>query len=169
MISRRQFLIGAAGTGLITAAIGVRHITTYPDPVVPMKTLSNREAHIYSILGQWIAPPTDGLPGHGGDALSLQNIDHLISNVPEDTRTLLLGLPLAFEHGALLLDWGGKRLSAMTDAEVDRYMQRWITSPLLPVQQLLAALKTIFGFAYYERQDVLDAINLPGSCKGLIQ
>ena len=116
-----------------------------------------------------MVPPTDGLPGHGGDSISLTNIDRLIAEVPDATRTLLLGLPLAFEHGALLLDWGGKRLSAMTADEVDTYMNLWITSPLLPVQQLLAALKTMYGFAYYERQDVLDAIGLPGSCAGLIQ
>ena len=169
MISRRHFLIGAAGVGLISAAVGVRHITTYPEPVVEMQTLSNREAHIYAILGEWMVPPTDGLPGHGGDSISLTNIDRLIAEVPEATRTLLLGLPLAFEHGALLLDWGGKRLSAMTADEVDAYMNLWITSPLLPVQQLLAALKTMYGFAYYERQDVLNAIGLPGSCSGLIQ
>ena len=169
MISRRHFLIGSAGVGLISTAIGVRHITTYPKSVIELKTLSNREAHIYAILGEWMAPPTDGLPGHGGDSISVANIDRLIAEVPEATRTLLLGLPLAFEHGALLLDWGGKRLSAMTVNEMDAYMNLWITSSLLPVQQLLAALKTIFGFAYYERQDVLDAIGLPGSCSGLVR
>ena len=169
MISRRQFLIGSAGVGLISTAVGVRHIGTYPEPLIELRTLSSREAHIYSILGEWMVPPTAGLPGHGGDSISLANIDRLIAEVPDATRTLLLGLPLAFEHGAILLDWGGKRLSAMTVEEMDAYMNLWITNSLLSVQQLLAALKTLYGFAYYERQDVLDAIGLPGSCSGLVQ
>ena len=37
MISRRHFLLGGAGVGLISAAVGVRHITTYPEPVVKCK------------------------------------------------------------------------------------------------------------------------------------
>ena len=56
-----------------------------------------------------MAPPTEGLPDMVA-MTSLQNIDRLVANVPEATRTLLLGLPLAFEHGGLLLNWGGKRL-----------------------------------------------------------
>ena len=57
----------------------------------------------------------------------------------------------------------------MTTDEIDDYMNIWVNSTLLPVQQLLAALKTMFGFAYYERQDVLDAIGLPGTCSGMFK
>ena len=103
------------------------------------------------------------------DDTTIQNIYELFQGVPEKVRLLLLGLPLAFEHGALLLDWGGPPLSSMTEQEVDQYMEQWITSTLTSQLQLVAVLKTVFGFAYYERQDVLDAIGLPGTCSKMVQ
>ena len=169
MIRRRQFLIGSAGLSLITAAYGVRHIQSYPDSGLVLDNLSDREVHIYRILGRWIAPPTENIPGHGGDDITIHNIDELFEPVPEKMRLLLLGLPLAFEHGAILLDWGGPPLSSMTDEEASEYMHQWTTSTLTPQLQLLAVLKTVFGFAYYERQDVLDAIGLPGTCSRMVQ
>jgi hypothetical protein len=124
---------------------------------------------VYRILGRWLAPPTEGLPGHGGDDITIQNIDSLLKGVPEKTRLLLLGLPLAFEHGSLLLSWGGPPLTTMTEPDLNDYMQQWISSTNTPQLQLVAVLKTLFGFAYFERQDVLDAIGLPGTCSKMVE
>ena len=167
MISRRQFLIGSAGIGLLSSAVGVRHIGSYPPSAIDVVTLSEREVHIYRTLGRWLAPPTDGMPGHGGDDTSILNLDRLIAEVPEGTRQLLIALPMAFEHGPLLLEWGGKRMTDMDDVELDEYLNNWAQSTLTPQCQLMAALKTLIGFAYYERIDVLEAIRIPGVCTAM--
>ncbi len=167
MISRRQFLIGSAGVGLITAAAGVRHVGSYPDSGLTLQTLSNREVHIYRTIGRWMAPPSEDLPGHGGDDQSIRNIDRLIADVPEGTRTLLSALPMAFEHGPLLLEWGAKRMTDLDEEALDAYLHDWTTSTVTAQCQLMAALKTLFGFAYYERTDVLEAIRIPGVCVGM--
>ena len=99
MISRRNLLIGSAGVGMISAAIGVGHLGSYPDTPVALSNLTPREAHIFQVIGRWIVPPSSGLPGHGGDTVTLKHIDAMLAEVPEGMRTLLSGLPLAFEHG----------------------------------------------------------------------
>ena len=167
MISRRNFLIGSAGVGMITAAVGVGHLGSYPDPPIELTNLSLREAHIFRMIGQWMAPPTEGLPGHGGDMTTLKNIDEMLGEVPEGMRTLLSGLPLAFEHGPLLLKWGSRRMTDLSEADLDEYLTTWSQSTLTPLCQLMAALKTLYGFAYYERSDVLEAIGIPGICTAM--
>ena len=62
MISRRNFLIGTAGVGMITAAAGVGHLGPYPDAPIPLTNLSPREAYIFQVIGRWMAPPTDTCP-----------------------------------------------------------------------------------------------------------
>ena len=167
MISRRNFLIGAAGTGMITAAVGIGHIGEYPESSIPLTNLSPREAHIFRIIGRWMVPPTEGLPGDGGDDITIGHIDGMLSEVPEGMRTLLSALPLAFEHGPLLIKWGSRRMTDLSESELDAYMTDWSTSTLTPMCQLIAALKTLYGFAYYERSDVLEAIRIPGVCTGM--
>ena len=168
MISRRNFLIGSAGVGMITAAVGVGHIGSYPDAPIPLTSLSPKEAYIFQVIGKWIAPPTDGLPGHGGDTITIKNIDDMLAEVPEGMRILLSGLPLAFEHGPLLLKWGSRRMTELSETELDDYLTEWSQSTLTPMCQLMAALKTIYGFAYYERSDVLESIRIPGVCTGMV-
>ncbi len=153
--------------GLLTTAAGIGHLGSYPQPAIAFKSLSAREAHIYQIIGQWLIPPNDTLPGHGGDAITLQNIDDLIAEVPEATRTLLSALPLAFEHGSLVLAWGSRRMSDMDATALDTYLRSWMESTLTAQCQLVAALKTLYGFAYYERTDVLEAIQIPGVCTAM--
>ena len=167
MISRRNFLIGSAGAGMITAAVGVGHLGGYPDPTISLRNLSAREAHIFQVIGRWMVPPTDGLPGHGGDHITLGHIDEMLAEVPEGMRTLLSGLPLAFEHGPLLLKWGSRRMTELSETELDEYLTEWSQSTLTPMCQLMAALKTLYGFAYYERSDVLEAIRIPGVCTAM--
>ena len=167
MISRRNLLIGSAGVGMITAAVGVGHLGPYPDSQISLTNLSPREAHIFQVIGRWMAPPTDGLPGHGGDTITLKHIDEMLGEVPEGMRTLLSGLPLAFEHGPILLKWGSRRMTELSETDIDEYLTEWSQSTLTPMCQLMAALKTLYGFAYYERSDVLEAIGIPGICTAM--
>lgn len=167
MISRRQFLIGSAGASLITAAVGVGHLGGYPECSIPLLNLSPREAHIYRVLGRWMAPPSEGLPGHGGDDTTIGHIDAMLNEVPEGMRSLLAALPLAFEHGPLLLQWGSRRMTDLSESDLNAYLKTWTESTQVEMCQLVAALKTLYGFAYYERSDVLEAIRIPGVCSAM--
>ena len=48
--------------------------------------------------------------------------------------------------------------------EQKKYLQKWSSSSLLIPSQLMAALKTLYGFSYFERPDVLQAIGMPPFC-----
>ena len=101
--------------------------------------------------------------------ISIQNIDNLIAEVPDATRKLLLALPLAFEHGPMLLDWAGAPMTSLSSDGRNRYLGTWADATNTAQCQLFAALKTLYGFAYYERVDVLLALGIPGACANLLK
>ena len=96
---------------------------------------------------------------HGGDTITLKNIDAMLGEVP-DGMDIAQWIAPAFEHGPLLLKWGSRRMTDLSETELDEYHRG--VSTLTPMCQLMAALKTLYGFAYYERSDVLEAIRIPG-------
>ena len=79
-------------------------------------------------------------------------------------RELLGALPLVFEHGTVIHFFGSSRFTQLPIEEQTSYMTKWANSTLLIPAQLLAALKTLYGFSYFERQDVLHAIGMPPFC-----
>ena len=162
-ITRRQFLLGSSATAiLLTAGTSLRHIGDYPKSNLNLRNLSNKEAHIYRTIGSWLLPPGGPLPGQGGDDETILGIDAMLSHVPAGKRSLLAALPLVFEHGtALKLS---QRLTEMSSSDAAEYLQDWATSAQLIPAQLFAALRTMYGFSYFERVDVLKAMGLPPIC-----
>ena len=165
-LNRRAFLMGTGATLLLTTLYtGYRQLGTYPAHNLSTANLSNKEIHIYRILGNWLLPPSQELPGSGGDDEAILALDQMFKNVPEGKRFLLSALPLAFEHGTVLSALGATSLSQMPAEEQTAYLNTWGDSTNLIETQLLAAVKTFFGFAYFEREEVLEAIQIPPFCK----
>ncbi len=163
--SRRHFLFGAGAVSLLTAAYGVTpHLGSYPQVELQLNALSNKEVAIYRVLGQWLLPEGGSIPGHGGDDVTILAIDRLLKDLPPGKRELLSALPLVFEHGTALDRFGSQRLTSLSLTEQAQYLNDWSKSTWLIPAQLMAALKAIYGFAYFEREDVLHATGLSPFC-----
>jgi hypothetical protein len=163
-LSRRQFLFGSGALALLSAAISIPQCGEYPQSQLPLQTLSNKEAYIYQILGDWLIPSGGTIPGSGGDDITITRIDKLLTHLPAGQQTLLSALPLVFEHGTALDRFAAKRMTALSTQERDEYLRSWIESTYLIPAQLIAALRTIFALTYFERIDVQTAMTIPPSC-----
>ena len=164
-VSRRQFLFGAGAVSLLGVLFtGYRQFGSYRSNDLNLRHLSDKEVVLYQILGDWLLPPGGSLPGSGGDDVTLRQIDAIFQNIPEGKRLLLSALPLAFEHGTILHALGSTSLSQMPQQEADLYLTSWATSKDLIRCQLFAALKTMYALSYFERDDVLKAMNLSALC-----
>ena len=157
--------MGAGAVSLLTLVWqSHRHLGQYPKAGFDCTTLSDREVHILQVIGDWLIPPGGGIPGSGGDSVTIKRIDAMLLGVPEHKRFLLSALPLAFEHGPLLFAFGGPRLTEMSEEAKQSYLQSWAESDNLIQCQLMAAIKTLYGFGYFDRDDVLQACGLPYFC-----
>ena len=164
-ISRRQFIVGAGALSVLAATYaGYRQVGNYPTKPDNIEHLTDKEFAIYQAIGNVIIPEGGPLPGTGGDEISMKMLDSMFENIPEGKRELLGALPLVFEHGTVLDSLGSQCFTNLTFVEQNKYIQRWATSGLLIPAQLFAALKTLYGFSYFERDDVLRAMNMPPFC-----
>ncbi|MAA79155.1 MAG: hypothetical protein CL916_07825 [Deltaproteobacteria bacterium] len=164
LLSRRHFLMGVGATALLSAAIAIPQLGSYPKTKLEVHTLSDREVHIYRIVGDWLLPSGGGLPGSGGDDITIMRIDALLTNLPPDQRQLLKALPLVFEHGTALNRFAQSRMSSLSSQEKESYLRSWTESTHLISAQLVAALRTIYALSYFERIDVQEAMHVPPSC-----
>ena len=164
LLSRRHFLIGASTIAVLSSAITIPQLGSYPKTTLSVQTLSDREVRIYQILGDWLLPLGGDLPGSGGDDVTILRIDSLLTNLHIDQRRLLTALPLVFEHGTALNRFAQSRMSALSPQEQDDYLKSWMESTNLITSQLVAALRTIYALSYFERIDVQESMHIPPSC-----
>ena len=158
-ITRRQLLFGTGALSLLGTAFALyRQTGEYPEDPIELLSLSHKEAAIYRYIGKWMIPPGGPLPGHGGDDETLRRIDQVVLNLPEGKRWLLGALPLVFEHGTAFNRFGSKRLTMLATEDGHPYLEEWANSEWEINMQLFAALKTMYGFSYFERDDVLKTI-----------
>ena len=170
--SRRNFLLGMASVSTLAVTYTTyRQIGEYPDNGLNLSSLENKEVLILQKLGNWLIPPREMEDSNGnivwiggGDNTSIQNIDTMFASIPPNTRWLLSALLLAFEHGTVLEGFGNSCMSQLSDIDLAVYLDDWAMSDSIYKQQLFAVLKTIFGFAYFEREDVLASLSLPSYC-----
>lgn len=167
-LSRRQLLVlGAASTGLLTAAYaGLRQVGTYPDPPATLTVLTPKSAAIYQEIGDFLLPPGGPLPGSGGDVVTLSAIDRLLERLPNHHARLLLALPLAFEHGTALDRFGARSMTHLPAERRHAYLASWAESTEVVTAQLWMAVKTVYGMTYLERPDVQGAMGLTPFCRG---
>lgn len=155
-----------AATLLLTAYHTLRQVGRYERPGQDFRVLSAKEAAIFAVIGDFILPPNEGLPGSGGDAETLRRIDKLFHGAPPKRRRLLRALPLVFEHGTALDRFGARRLTGLPPHRLHNYLTEWAEAEDAIQAQLWVALKTAYGFAYFERPDVLAALGCPIGCGG---
>ena len=164
-ISRRQFVLGAGALSILSTTYATyNQIGDYPKKPEDILFLDDKEYAIYKAIGNVLIPFGGNLPGSGGDETSMRKLDSMFANIPVGKRELLSALPLVFEHGTVIHFFGSSRFTQLNIDEQTLYMTKWTNSNLLIPAQLLAALKTLYGFSYFERQDVLHAIGMPPFC-----
>ena len=164
-ISRRQLILGIGSIAVLTSTYATyQQLGSYPSKPKDILYLSDKEYAIYQALGNVLIPEGGKLPGSGGDDVSMKLLDAMFANLPEGKRELLSALPLVFEHGTVIHFMGSARFTDLEREEQNNYIQKWSNSTLLIPAQLLAALKTLYGFSYFERPDVLQAIGMPPFC-----
>jgi hypothetical protein len=168
-ISRRQLLLGTGSLSLLGAAYAtLPQLGSYSVPSIPLSSLTPKEAAIYRSIGNWLIPEGGALPGSGGDDTTLAGIDSMLDGLPEGRRWLLAALPMVFEHGTALDRFGAARLTSLPESGASAYLMEWAASPSLVPAQLMAAVKAIYGFAYFERPEVLAAMHIAPHC-GAVQ
>lgn len=166
LVSRRQLVLGAGAVGLLTAAYAaLRQVGFYPQPEVPYVTLTPKSASIYQEIGDFLLPAGGPLPGSGGDTTTLSRIDELLTELPNHQARLLLALPLAFEHGTALDRFGARAMTHLPPERRQLYLASWAEATDILSAQLWAAVKTVYGMAYFERPDVQRAMGIAPFCR----
>ena len=164
-ISRRQLLLGTGATALLSSAFMLyRQLGEYPEETIDLYSLSNKESAIYRYIGKWLLPPGGGMPGHGGDDITIARIDRILLQVPPGKRWMLNALPVVFEHGTAFSHFGAKRLTNLSTETGYPYLEGWANSDMVVKSQLWSALKAMYGFSYFERDDVLEAMQTSSHC-----
>ncbi len=162
---RRAIVLGAAAVAALLAAYPlVRQVGAYPDPEQEFEHLGPKTAAIYALLGDFLAPPSELLPGSGGDAKSLARLDQMLGAMPERMRTLLLALPMAFEHATALRRYGARSLYHLPADRRVEFLNEWAQADDLVRAQLFMALRTIVGQMYFERDEVMRAMRVAPGC-----
>lgn len=163
--SRRHLVIGGAAAALLAAAWPVaRQLGSYPALTWRPEVLSPKQAAVYAVIGDFIAPPGPPLPGAGGDRVTLERLDAWLAGVPATKATLIAALPLAFEHGTALDRYGALRLTHLPAPAREEALVAWAESRDPVRAQLWTVIKVLFGFAYFDRPDVLRAARLTVPC-----
>ena len=165
LTSRRAILLG---TGALAAVMAVypamRQVGSYPTPAQSFAQLGPKTAAIYALLGDFLAPAGGPLPGSGGDAESLARLDQLLASVPSQTATLLMALPLAFEHATALDRYGARSLSHLPPDRQRAFLAEWADADDLVRAQLFMGLRSVLGMMYFERADVVRAMHIAPGC-----
>jgi len=164
--SRRQLILGAAAAGLTaTAWSTVGHLGTYPTPTVPWRAITDKDAAVWKVLGDWFMPPDGPLPGSAGDERTLAMFDAFVANMPAATAQQVHALMALLEHGTAMDRFGSARLTACSPLNQHRSLTAWATSDVLVTQQLWNAVKVLVGFTYFDRPDVLTAMGMSLGCR----
>jgi hypothetical protein len=165
-LSRRQLLVlGGAATAVAALAYpALRQVGSYPEPGVPLRELSPKEAAVYRVVGDFLLPPGSDLPGSGGDDETLMRIDELHGGLPPHHARMLSALPHVIEHGPVLDRFGARSLTWLGAEEREAYLMRWAAGQTLLEAQLWSALKLVYGLTYFERMDVRRAMGLTPYC-----
>lgn len=162
---RRAIVLGAGAVAALTGLYpALRQLGSYPEPQQTFEHLGPKTAAIYGLLGDFLAPPSDRLPGSGGDAKTLARIDRMLGAMPERMRMMLLALPLAFEHATALDRYGARSLSHLPPERQVAFLTEWAQADDLIRAQLFMALRSVVGQAYFEREEVMAAMHVAPGC-----
>jgi choline dehydrogenase-like flavoprotein len=163
-------IIVLAGLLFIQLGLFLRFVLGYPKPPRELKGLWRGTWAFAVAAGETLFPPGGAVPPSSEDVDVPGYLDAWMANLPARQRLLITLLFTAVEQGTLLLGPGlsGKlhRFSGLDIEQRTAYLGRIEQHPLFPVRALLAALRTIFSFAYLDREPVQAALGIePFPCE----
>ncbi|MFH1462832.1 MAG: FAD-dependent oxidoreductase [Pseudomonadota bacterium] len=158
-------LLLVLGAGSV-ACLGLlaRWLAGYPAPPRALRGLDRRSWAFVTAAGDTLFPPGGAVPPSSEDVDVPGYLDAWMAGLPPAQRRLIGLLFLALEQATLI--WGRgvggrlRRFSELPPAAREAYLHRLEQHPLFPVRALLAALRTIFSFAYLDRPAVQEALGI---------
>jgi choline dehydrogenase-like flavoprotein len=148
----------------------LRIVTGYPAPPRPPKGLSRATWAFAVAAGETLFPAGGAIPPSSADVDVPGYLDGWMANLPPRQATMITALFLLIEQGTLLLGKGitgrVRRFSSLGTQDRIDYLHRIEQHPLFMVRALLAALRTVFSFAYLDRPPVQEALGIePAPCE----
>jgi choline dehydrogenase-like flavoprotein len=141
-----------------------RFVLGYPPPARELRGLGRGTWAFVRAAGDALFPPGGAIPPSSDDVDVPGYLDNWMGDLPPRQQLLITLLFTAIEQGTLI--WGpglgGKlhRFSGLSAEQRVAYLQRIEQHSLFPVRALLAALRTIFSFAYLDREPVREALGM---------
>ncbi len=151
-------------------ALALRFVVGYPAPERELKGLGRSTWAFVKAAGETLFPAGGAIPPSSTDVDVPGYLDTWMAGLPARQQIMITLLFTAIEQGTLILGPGlnGKlhRFSGLAPQERTAYLQRIEQNPLFLVRALLAALRTIFSFAYLDREPVQEALGIaPPPCE----
>lgn len=155
---------------LLQLALALRLVVGYPAPGRELRGLSRANWAFVVAAGDTLFPAGGAIPPSSADVDVPGYLDGWMAELPARQQTMITLLFLVIEQGTLFLGPGlnGKlqRFSGLSPEERTAYLHRIEQNPLFLVRALLAALRTIFSFAYLDREPVQEALGIaPPPCE----
>jgi choline dehydrogenase-like flavoprotein len=150
-------------------ALILRVVAGYPEPERELTGLGRGTWAFVVAAGETLFPPGGALPPSSEDVDVPGYLDHWMDGLPPRQQIMITLLFTAVEQGTLLLGPGlGGKIKRFSSLDLDQrttYLSRIEQHPLFIVRALLAALRTIFSFAYLDREPVQAALGIePPPC-----
>lgn len=149
---------------LLQLLLALRMVVGYPDPGRKLRGMGRSTYAFVKAAGETLFPPGGALPPSSEDVDVPGYLDGWLADLPPRQQLMIKALFLGIEQGTLL--WGpglsGKlrRCSGLSVEQRVAYLGRIEQHPLFFVRALLAALRTIFSFAYLDREPVQEALGI---------
>ena len=145
-------------------ALILRMVVGYPDPGRALTGLGRSSWAFSKAAGETLFPPGGAVPPSSEDVDVPGYLDTWMAGLPPRQQLMIKALFLAVEQGTLLLGPGLsgkiKRFSSLNIEDRTAYLSRIEQHPLFIVRALLAALRTVFSFAYLDRPEVQEALGI---------
>ncbi len=148
----------------LKTALLLRFVVGYPAPERELRGLGRGTWAFVVAAGETLFPAGGAIPPSSEDVDVPGYLDAWMADLPPRQQIMITLLFTAIEQGTLLLGPGlqGKlhRFSGLSPEDRTAYLHRIEQHPLFLVRALLAALRTIFSFAYLDREPVQEALGI---------
>jgi choline dehydrogenase-like flavoprotein len=155
---------------ILQLGLVLRFVLGYRPPPRPLAGLGRGTWAFVVAAGETLFPPGGAIEPSSEDVDVPGYLDTWMAGLPTRQQLLITLLFTAIEQGTLLLGPGvGGKLRRFSGLDIEQrtaYLRRIEQHPLFPVRALLSALRTIFSFAYLDREPVQRALGIePMPCE----
>ena len=144
---------------LVAVLIYVRLFRGYTTPTRELNHLRPWSHAFVSLAGDTLFPAGGALPPSADDVDVVGYLDDWLGRLPRQQRTLIKLLFLGLEQAPLLAP-SLRRFSGLSREERERLFAAWEGSRLYYRRSILAALRTVFSFAYLDHPKVHEALGI---------